>query len=83
MRENERLTISAKQAGGMAGLFIKLFVGLLANNGGGGNVVNNCDGCDIVTPVALLVTYMGLVAYIVCGCAKSICNNRIIECSIT
>lgn len=67
----------------MAGLFIKLFVGLLANNGGGGNVVNNCDGCDIVTPVALLVTYMGLVAYIVCGCAKSICNNRIIECSIT
>lgn len=59
----------------LAVAFIKLFTGLLANTaGGGGNVVNNCAGCDIVTPVALLVTYIGLVAYMAFGRAKSICE---------
>lgn len=58
----------------LAEAFIKLFTGLLANTaGGGGNVVNNCAGCDIVTPVAaVLVTYIGL--YMAFGRAKSICE---------
>lgn len=52
---------------------IKLFTGVFANTaGGGGKVVNNCVGWDIVTPVAAFVTYIGLVAYIVFGRAKSI-----------
>lgn len=56
--------------------FIKLFTGWLAKTaGGGGNVVSNCAGCDIVTPVAVFVTYIGLVAYIAFGRAKSICNG--------
>lgn len=53
--------------------FIKLPTGLLANTaGGGGNVVSNWVGCDIVTPVAPFVAYIELVAYIAFGQAKSI-----------
>lgn len=41
--------------------------------GGGGNVVGNCAGCDIVTPVALFVMYIAaFAAYIAFGRAKSI-----------
>lgn len=35
-----------------------------AKIGGGGGNVTNCDGCDIVTPVIVLVPYMELVEYI-------------------
>lgn len=53
--------------------FIKLIVGLLAKTaGGGGNVVGNCPGWDIVTPVALFAIYIEFAAYIAFGRAKSI-----------
>ena len=76
-RKNLKFTVSTKHPGdcGCEAPFITLFVELFAKSGGGGNVVS-CDGCDIVTPVAQLVTYIGLVAYIVCGWAKSIWKNK-------
>lgn len=52
--------------------FIKLIVGLLAKiAGGGGNVVGNCVGWDII-PLALFAMYMEFVEYIAFGRAKSI-----------
>lgn len=54
--------------------FIKLIVGRLAKTaGGGGKVVGNCVGWDIVTPVALFAIYIELAAYNAFGRAKSIC----------
>lgn len=54
--------------------FIKLFTGFANTDGGGGNVVKSWAGCDMVTPVMLFVTYMGLVAYMAVGRARSICR---------